>query len=471
MRLSSFAILAPVPGSGQVLLIQPLTSQAALLEPGAAGALARLPDGAALPASVSEQDLRDAGFVVDSEADDRALKAAALSGWTAEAEKTPTQLLVVPSFGCNLACTYCYQETFDPAGAGLMAPEVVEAFFAYVDRHHALERPRPFVTLFGGEPLRDTPAHRDRVGRFLDGARARGLQVAAVTNGHDLAAFVPTLASGPVKEVQVTLDGPRSVHDRRRPHASGAGTFDRIVAGIDDLIAAGIPVNLRVVADRENLDALPALAALATAKGWLDLPSSRFKTQIGRNYELFGCASRQRREALFDRVELWARYLELSEAHPELRRFHRPRFHGIGHLAETGELPAPNFDACPATKKEWAFGPDGKLYGCTATVGHPAHVLGTYHPVIARDDRAVEAWRRRSTLSIPACRACALAPVCGGGCGAIAWDRDGTPLAPDCRPVPDLYALGARYYALGEPNRSGAAPSLQGDDRPTGGSA
>jgi uncharacterized protein len=449
MRVSRAAILAPVPGSERVLLVQPLTGQAALLEADAAAALRRLADGGPLPPSLPERDLRQAGFVVDTDDEDRNLRAAALREWAAEAAQTPTQLLVVPSFGCNLSCTYCYQETFDPAAAPLMAPELVDAFFAYVDRHHAAEHPRPFVTLFGGEPLRDTPAHHDRVGRFLAGAGARGLQVAAVTNGHDLAAFVPALAAGPVKEVQVTLDGPREVHDRRRPHASGAGTFERIVAGVDALVAAGVPVNLRVVADRENLDALPALAELALAKGWLDLPASRFKTQVGRNYELFGCASRQRREALFDRVELWARWLELAEAHPVLRRFHRPRFHGIGHLADAGELPAPNFDACPATKKEWAFGPDGKLYGCTATVGHPAHVLGSYHPEVRRDDAAIGAWRHRSTLSIPACRDCAVAPVCGGGCGAIAWDRDGTPLAPDCRPVVELYGLGARYYALG----------------------
>jgi uncharacterized protein len=449
MRLSHSAILAPVPHTDRVLLVQPLTGQAALLDPDAVAALPRLGDGAALPASLDEAVLREAGFVVDSDDEDRALRAAALSEWAAEAEKTPTQLVVVPSFGCNLACTYCYQETFDPAAAGVMRPEVVDAFFAYVDRQHAAERPRPFVTLFGGEPLRDTRAHHDLVSRFLGGARARDMQVAAVTNGHDLEAFLPALAQGPVKEVQVTLDGPRAVHDRRRPHASGGGTFDRIVRGIDALVAAGVPVNLRVVADRENLDVLPQLAALAAAKGWLDLPSARFKTQVGRNYELFGCASRQRREALFDRVELWARYVELSEAHPVLRRFHRPRFHGLGHLAETGELPVANFDACPATKKEWAFGPDGRLYGCTATVGHPEHVLGRFHPEIIHDGRAIAAWRERSTLSIPACRGCALAPVCGGGCGAIAWDRDRTPLAPDCRPVRELYGLGTRYYGLG----------------------
>jgi uncharacterized protein len=449
VRLSRSTIVAPVPGGDQVLLVQPLTGQAALLGAPEAIALRALEGGGGLPDTLPEATLREAAFVVETEEDDRALLERAHAEWAAEAVHSPTQLVVVPSFGCNLACTYCYQEIFDPSATALMPPEVVEAFFAYVDAHHAGEAPRPYVTLFGGEPLRDTPAHHDRIGRFLRGAAARGLELAVVTNGHDLEAFLPALAGGPVKEVQVTLDGPRSVHDARRPHASGRGTFDRIVAGIDALVAAGVPVNLRVVADRRNLAALPELAELAAAKGWLELPASRFKTQVGRNYELFGCASRQRREDLFDRVELWARYLELAEAHPVLRRFHAPRFHGIGHLAETGELPAPNFDSCPATKKEWAFGPDGRLYGCTATVGHPSHVLGRFHPGIARDDEAIAAWRRRSTLTISACQGCSAAAVCGGGCGAIAWDRDGTPLAPDCRPVAELYGLGARYYGLG----------------------
>jgi uncharacterized protein len=430
-------------------MVQPLTGQAALLDVATADGLRALEAGGPVPASASEDTLRAAGFAVEGDDEDRALTARALAAYGEETARTPTQLVVVPSFGCNLACTYCYQELFDPAAAGLISPAAIEAFFAHVDLRHGGESPRPYITLFGGEPLRDTPAHHDRIGRFLDGAAARGLEVAVVTNGFDLGAFVPRLAAGPVKEVQVTLDGPPEMHDRRRPHVDGSGTFHRIAAGIDALVAAGVPVNLRVVVDRENLPALPALAAFAEERGWLDLPGTRFKTQIGRNYELFGCASRQRREDLFDRVALWAGFVELAEAHPAVGRFHRPRFHGIGHLAETGELPAANFDACPAAKKEWAFAPDGGLYGCTATVGNPKHRLGSFYPESVVDDRAAASWRERSVLSIGACRGCALATVCGGGCGALAFEREGTPLAPDCRPVPELYALGVRHYGLG----------------------
>jgi uncharacterized protein len=449
MHLSRHAIVADVPGGSEALLIQPLTGQAAVMSRADAAALSGRSAGGALPPSLPEATLREAGFVVGSAGEDDALLARGLAEWRAEAAQTQTQLIVVPSFGCNLACTYCYQEPFDPDGAGLIAPEAIDAFFAWVDRHHLGGPLLPYLTLFGGEPLRDTPAHRDRIARFVDGARARRLQLAVVTNGHDLAAYVPTLAAAPIKEVQVTIDGPRELHDARRPHRGGQGTFDRIVAGIDALVAAGLPVNLRVVADKENLPRLPELAAFAEARGWLDLPASRFKTQIGRNYELFGCASRQDRDALFDRVELWARYLELCEAHPALRRFHAPRFHGIGHLASAGELPPPNFDACPAAKTEWAFSPDGGVYGCTATVGHPQHRLGSFHPEASRDEAAIERWSGRSTLTMSGCQGCALAPVCGGGCGAVAWSRTGSERETDCRPVRELYGLGARFYGLG----------------------
>ena len=35
------------------------------------------------------------------------------------------------------------------------------------------------------------------------------------------------------REIQVTLDGPEEIHNKRRPLKGGQGTFDRIVAGID----------------------------------------------------------------------------------------------------------------------------------------------------------------------------------------------------------------------------------------------
>lgn len=466
MRLSRWTISAPIPGRDTTLLVHPLSGEAALLATDKASALRAAPL-TALPAGLDEAALREMRILVDSEEDDARLLADAKRTFAAEIERTPTQLIAVPSFACNLACTYCYQEVFEST-RGLVEPAVIEAFFAWIDSFHVGDDPRPYITLFGGEPLLDTPAHRDRIRRYLDGARARGLGVAVVTNGYDLEAFASLLRDGPVREVQVTLDGPRSIHDARRPHAGGGASFERIVRGIDAVVAAQIPVNLRVVVDRSNLPALPDLAGFADSKGWLALPESRFKTQVGRNYELFGCAAGQKRTNLYERAELWAAYLELAEREPVLRRFYRPRFHGISHLAETGELPAPNFDGCPATKKEWAFAPDGTLYGCTATVGNPRHRLGRFYPAVERDEKAIGAWSGRSTFTIDECATCTLAPMCGGGCGAIAAARTGSPMKPDCRPVPELLGLGARFYGLDrldEPGKNLAPPSRGEEQR------
>lgn len=466
MRLSRWTIIAPIPERDTTLVVQPLSGEVVLLDASKASALAQS-SLTTLPAGVDQAALREMRILVDSDADDDRLLTEAKQAFAIEMERTPTQLIAVPSFACNLACTYCYQEVF-ASTRGLVEPAVIEAFFAWIDRFHAQDQPKPYITLFGGEPLVDTPAHHDRIRRYLDGARARGLGVAVVTNGYDLEAFASLLAQGPVREVQVTLDGPQAIHDTRRPHGGGGPTFGRIVDGIDAVIAAKLPVNLRIVVDRSNFPTLPELARFFDRKGWLDLPQERFKTQVGRNYELFGCAAGQRRDDLFERAELWAAYLELAEREPVLRRFYRPRFHGIGHLAETGELPAPNFDGCPATKKEWAFGPDGSLYGCTATVGNPQYRLGSFHPRVERDERAIAAWRGRSTFSMDECATCNLAPLCGGGCGAIAAARTGSPMKPDCRPVRELLGLGARFYGLDkldEPAKNVIPPIVIDDER------
>jgi uncharacterized protein len=480
MKLSRATVIADIPGSDQLLLLQPWTQQVALLSREHAAALGLAPgcqkDALSNETQASEvlasqtlgnetlDVLRSAQLVVDSKQDDDALFAQAFADYLGELDQTPTQLIVVPTLGCNLRCSYCYQEAFEAENAGLMDQATLGALFEYLDRFHVQEVSKPYLTLFGGEPLLDRSQNRARLTELLAGARARGLEVAVVTNGYDLTAFADLLSSGPVRELQVTLDGPELVHDARRRHLSGAGTFQRVVSGIQAALDGKIPVNLRVVVDRDNLGALVELARFVEARGWLDLGEKRFKTQVGRNYELFGCAAGQEREKLLGRLELWAGYVQLARQNPELARFYRPRFHGIRHLSETGEFPPPNFDACPATKKEWAFGPDGFLYGCTATVGHPEFRLGTFAPEIWRDQAAIDRFRQRSVFTIPACAQCELAPVCGGGCAAVAWRNYRDTMAPDCRPVRELLGLGTSYYGLADASsaREGSAPSDSG---------
>lgn len=280
------------------------------------------------------------------------------------------------------------------------------------------------------------------VERIVDGTSARGLDLAVITNGYVLASYVDTLRRGRIREVQVTLDGTKPVHDKRRYLKGGGETFDRVVEGIEAALAADLPVNLRSVLDRDNVAAFAELAHFAIDRGWVDHP--RFKTQIGRNYELHHCQSDRAR--LYSRLELFQDLFKLADADPEILRFHAPAFSISRFLFERGELPAPLFDACPACKTEWAFDYTGRIYSCTATVGKQGEALGTFYPERRLDRAAIEAWEERDVVSMSACQSCPKQLACGGGCGSVAKNWSGRIDAPDCRPVTELLSLGAALY-------------------------
>jgi uncharacterized protein len=72
-----------------------------------------------------------------------------------------------------------------------------------------------------------------------------------------------------VTEVQVTIDGPKEIHDKRRPHANGKGTFDSIVAALEE-IKGMIKVNIRINTDTENMNDIQGVVDFFRSKGLLE---------------------------------------------------------------------------------------------------------------------------------------------------------------------------------------------------------
>jgi len=354
-------------------------------------------------------------------------------------ETDEIQIFFVPNYSCNFACTYCYQEGYEPVKQ-VLSTEVIDAFFEYVRVHFAGRR--KYVTVFGGEPLLPGENQRRLLEHFMSQASKAELEVAFVTNGYTLKSYLDLLSKHRIREVQVTLDGTEEVHDARRFMHGKIPTFARIVEGIDACLDAGISVNLRMVADKDNLGNLPALARFAIDRGWTSNPI--FKTQIGRNYELHHCNSTPDR--LFDRASLYGAMYDLLQEHPYIAEFYKPAFSIAKFISENEELPQPLFDSCPACKTEWAFDYTGTIYSCTATVGKQGEELGTFYPVVSLNTAAVEAWQERDITTISECKDCSLALACGGGCASVAKNKNGSVASPDCRPVKELLSLGAAYY-------------------------
>ena len=399
--------------------------------------------------------LLERGYAFASkEAHDAAIDKA-YSEFNDEIDKSQVQLMLVPTYGCNLACTYCYQgRGSDSAQAvpikrdsrpNLITKETVDAFFDYAGTNFSHGQVKPFITLFGGEPLVNSPAQRKIVDYIIDKCADENYEFSAVTNGVDFLEYVDLLKKVRVKEIQFTLDGSRDVHDKRRATANKKGTFDKIIASIEAAVNNKFPVNLRSVVDMENIRDIVNLAEYLDTKGWLDLPPELFKTQIGRNYELFDCYAKP--QHLMTQVELWGEFAALSRTYPVLAKFHRPDFKGIRHLVDTGEMYMSSFDTCPACKTEWVFDLYGNIYGCTASCGRDEYLLGTFWPEVSLSNGAIDTWQKRNVKSIPKCRDCEYDIICGGGCGVVAANQHGgNILSPDCRPVQELLETGVNHY-------------------------
>ena len=356
-----------------------------------------------------------------------------------ERDADELQLFFVMNYSCNFSCSYCYQGEYVHT-TGAANQEIIDAFFTIINKQHIGRK--KYITLFGGEPLLAGKAHKELVSYFVDRCHDYKIPLAIVTNGYELEDYTDIISGAEIKEIQLTLDGTETVHNARRKLHGGKPTFERIVRGIDKVLGMGMPVNLRVIVDKDNINDLPGLADFAIAKGWTK--NKNFKTQLGRNYELHSC--QENPKALFTRIELYEEIYHLLKKHPQIAEFHKPAFSVARFLFENGELPHPLFDACPACKTEWAYDYSGKIYSCTATVGKQGEELGTFYPQVSMDHERIEAWQERDVLSIADCRSCNLQLACGGGCGAVAKNRSGIINSADCRPVKELLEMGFSYY-------------------------
>jgi uncharacterized protein len=166
-------------------------------------------------------------------------------------------LILLPTEACNFRCVYCY-ETFQYKR---MEPWVVEGVKRLLERRMSgldvLE-----LSWFGGEPLLAADIIQDVLAHAGTLAKEHGVRLTSsmTTNAYLLKEdrFRSLLSLG-LKSYQISFDGPREYHDRKRVLAGGRGTFDRIWTNVLAMKRepGEFDVLIRVHADRQNVGALP----------------------------------------------------------------------------------------------------------------------------------------------------------------------------------------------------------------------
>jgi uncharacterized protein len=165
------------------------------------------------------------------------------------------QLIVNPTERCNLRCSYCY-ETFV---LKKMPAAVISGILNLVQRRAQQGLKTLQLDFFGGEPLAawDVVAELTRGLSAICRKHATEMFGGMTTNGVLLdRSRLDFLVAHDLRALQITLDGPPAVHDRRRITRQGSGTFDAVWAALQIVKDSPHRVNvlIRMHFDPTSLD-------------------------------------------------------------------------------------------------------------------------------------------------------------------------------------------------------------------------
>ena len=156
---------------------------------------------------------------------------------------------------CNLNCIYCFPDSPHRKNETEFSTKEI---FRIVDELYAMGT--RYITLLGGEPL-----IRKDFGLIVDYMTKKNIIVETATNGYFTSSKIKDLKK--LSLVCHSIDGDEAEHDKNR----GKGSYRKIIESLDLCMANRIPVQMRAVFNKYNMDSLEHLLGLA----------KKYKTSLG----------------------------------------------------------------------------------------------------------------------------------------------------------------------------------------------
>ncbi|MDD5621623.1 MAG: radical SAM protein [Actinomycetota bacterium] len=361
--------------------------------------------------------LRNRGyFYSNAEKEDKILLEL-YNNYVKKAAGRPLRFVFCPSYQCNLRCTYCFETDLPSNPNKYMTGKILDDS---IDAAEEIIKEKSgkmdSVELFGGEPL--LLKNKPFVEKILEFAGKKDAPITIITNGVSAKEFIEVLL--PVKNriemLQITIDGPREIHDKRRKYASGKGSFDQISKNIDLLLENNIRTNVRINIDNTNIEFIPDLYEYICQKNWIQYPDFSIRLAPVTDHTTLDYDN-----IIIPEEKLLERLIRLYDEYPVLEEiFGFYLFKPLRHILDIfngAPNVSPRFFNCESNLLELnVFCPDGYIYACGESIGKPHLAIGRFSPKLEFYPDKKTLWTERTILNIKKCRTCRFAPICGGGC-------------------------------------------------------
>jgi len=297
-----------------------------------------------------------------------------------------------------------------------MNEETVKRTIAFIKKN-AEGRRKIELSFYGGEPL----LYPDILFKIL-----REIHTFAEQQGAVLSVYITSngilFTEDIIKQlkpynhkVQITLCGPKEVHDTFRVDKKGNGTYDKLMQLIQLFKKHNITFQLRVDVGKDNY---PTIGALFD-----DLKERGFEGSFIR-------VGRINKDYCYQQVESTTAELKPSELVQICKLAHDKGF-------KTDPLTIYKYVECIAMIDNFlAVDPKGDVYKCIAACNFPEHRVGTIDEdgnLINMNYQAYCTWVLRSPLLFKECTSCTFSPICGSGCALAAYCDTGDLNSPSCK--------------------------------------
>lgn len=452
MRFSNYNILSKQLNNGEYLLLNGLTGTLDLIDGEAYALISASSKEKVLPDAVINQlagvceQFVERGYLTELSADEELLKAEKLACDLLEKNGNENWTVVIlPSLECNYRCTYCFeQNTGYPAQT--MSKKQADAIFEIIKGQIASGAR---IILYGGEPL--AKKNREIIEYLVEKGKEIGCYFFAVTNGHDLDHYIDLLGEDSIRGIQVSMDGPREIHNRRRISLDNVSSYDKILENIEKALHdTDVTVHLRINLDKRNAPYVMNFLEDLEKRGILDNPAVNV---VANQVMGIGDLTLINDEIRVLEKAAGAKYPRLKEMFAGRSQAGNDFFFPALYF---GEPVVRKVSVCGASDNMKLFCPDGKIYSCWAGLGRSDQVIGTFDEEGHLDwnNETLEAWKRTTLPYNRECLRCKFAFICAGGCHRPVLPKETAASVYECDYYKNTFesylaGIGNEYLAAG----------------------
>jgi len=316
-----------------------------------------------------------------------------------------SEILIAPTWNCNLRCKYCF---VDKTGVSNDAPAMsyemgARAIDALDEGLYDVKRIG--VHLYGGEPFTNLPAIEGMIDRAREKPAGR-FSFIVTTNGTILSDRVIDIINKSNMTIQLSLDGPMSVHDGCRLQADGSPTHHRVVRFLETIRARTSVQVIAAAVIRSGSRMLEVTDYLRT------LPVDHIKAQAVRLPPGSPYALTEAEWELYKQDLNTIAHKVIAEIEAGVRPVDNRFNNRLLQMLTDGD----RTKFCDAGQTTFGITPTGDIRACLLLTGQK-DLLGHI------DDPDPRVWRQkgldwRAAPRQARCSKCPYLNLCGGGCPA-----------------------------------------------------